>query len=532
MRTSFIHHKRKRGFFAAFLALLLAIFSLTACGSTSQQAGSGKEAGKGKKEIVIGDTTFNSSNEEADVDPHNAYSGWACIRYGIGETLVRYSDDMKVEPWLAVKWENTDDTSWKITLRDHVSFSDGRKMDAEAVKECLEHLISVHDRAPSDLKISSMEADGQILTIHTREANPALMNYLGDPYACIIDVKAGSSHGIVVGTGPYIATEIKADESLTLKKNTAYWDGQPKLDRIRIRTITDGNTLAAALQSGEIQAAYGMAYESYPEFQNDSYKIKQIATSRCFFAKMNFDTASVCSDPAVRKAIAMGIDKKGFVKNLLEGNGTVAQGVFPSGFSFGGDQVQAKNYDPKGAEKVLEAAGWLDTDKDGIREKDGKKLIVKWLTYPSRQELPILAEAAQASLAKIGIKVEINSTASQNEIVKDPSKWDVYAMANVQCPTGDPQYWFTVFARTGAPKNQGGYSNSDLDALIDQMSKTFDTDKRNELAIKMQEEVLNDDAFVFIAFLKMSMISQSKVRNYTPHACDYYQVTKDLELRP
>ena len=55
--------------------------------------------------MVIGDTTFNTSNEENNVNPHDSYSGWACIRYGIGETLVKYSDNMEIQPWLAKEWE-------------------------------------------------------------------------------------------------------------------------------------------------------------------------------------------------------------------------------------------------------------------------------------------------------------------------------------------------------------------------------------------------------------------------------------------
>lgn len=102
---------------------------------------------KGKKTLVIGDTTFNSSNEENNVNPHDSYSGWACIRYGIGETLVKYSDTMEIEPWLAKEWENVDERTWKITLQDNVKFSSGRDMDAEAVKECLEHLTENHERA-------------------------------------------------------------------------------------------------------------------------------------------------------------------------------------------------------------------------------------------------------------------------------------------------------------------------------------------------------------------------------------------------
>ena len=517
---------KSRKLWLMILSICLCLSMLAGCGD-NQSA----ENSLGKKTLVIGDTTFNSSNEEFDVNPHNSYSGWACIRYGVGETLVKYSDDMQIQPWLAVKWENVDELTWKITLRDNVYFSSGRLMDAEAVKECLEHLLKVHDRAQRDTKIVSIEAEGQVLTIKTSEPKPALLNYLGDPYGCIIDVNAGFENGIVAGTGPYIAVDLKKDESLVLKKNENYWDGMPNIDELTIRTISDGNTLANALKSGEVQAAYGMAYESYPMFQNDKYQFSQISTSRCFFGKMNFNANSVCADPAVRKAIAMGIDKEGFVKTLLDGNGYPANGVFPADFAFGGDKVKTEKYNPEEAKKILEQAGWIDTDGDGIREKNGKKLTVKWLTYPSRQELPLLAESAQATLKEIGINVDVNCTADQNEIIKNPANWDVYFMANVQCPTGDPEYWFTVFATSTATKNQGKYSNPALDSLAEQMSKTFDVNERATLAIKMQQTVLDDNAFVFCSFLKMSMISQKNVLNYTSHACDYYQVTKDLDIK-
>ena len=507
---------------ALALGAVLSAGVLTGCGTDTASK-------TGEKALTIGDTTFNSSNEEPDVNPHNSYAGWACIRYGIGETLIKYSDNMEIQPWLAVKWENVDELTWKFTLRDGVKFSSGRVLDAAAVKQCFEHLIANNKRAAQDLKIASIEVNGQELIIKTKEPKPALLNYLGDPYGCIIDVDAGFEKGIVAGTGPYIATDIKTDDHLVLKKNENYWGGTPKLDKITIRTITDGNTLANALQSGEVQAAYGMA-ESYPLFRNDKYNISQISTSRCFFGKMNFDPDSVCSDPAVRQAISMGIDKENFVAKLLDGNGFPANGVFPAGPAFGGDKVKAEKFDPEGAKKVLEAAGWVDTDGDGIREKNGKKLVLKWLTYPSRQELPLLAESAQATLKDIGMQVEVNCTADNNQAVKDVKGWDIYAMANVQAPTGDPEYWFTVFAAGNATKNQGKYQSAKLDALEAQLSREFDPAKRAQLALQMQQVVLDDHAFVFCSFLKMSMISKANVKNYTSHACDYYQVTADLDV--
>ncbi len=529
---------------AILLTAALSIGLFTGCGGGNANSGAttndtqeaeseatASTESTGPKTMTIGDTTFNSENWEETVDPHTTYNGWACIRYGIGETLIHYSDSMEIEPWLAKEWENVDDTTWKITLQDGVKFHSGRDMDAEAVKQCFEHLIEVHDRAPGDLMIDSMEADGQVLTIKTTEPRPALLNYLGDPYGCIIDVDASDfEKGIACGTGPYVVKDMVTDDHLTLTKNENYWNGTPKLDELTIRTISDGDTLAMALQSGEIDAAYGMAYGSYPLFQNDEYQFSSIATSRAFFAWMNYESP-IIKDDAVRKAVAMGIDKEGFVQTLLEGHGYPGNGAFPEGLGgFGGEKVTTESYDPEGAKKVLEDAGWKDSDGDGIREKDGTKLTIRWLTYPSRQELPLLAESAQATLKDIGIEVDINNTANRREFLDDPTTWDIYASAQVNAPTGDPEYFFTVGCLDESASNFGHYHSDKLEEQEKQMAGEFDPAKRAELAVQMQQTILDDNAYVFCSFLEMNQISKKSVTGYTAHACDYYQVTVDLDI--
>ena len=494
-------------------------------------ASQGESEPAAKKTMVIGDTTFNSENWEETVDPHRTYNGWACIRYGIGETLVHYTDSMELEPWLAKSWENDGNLTWTITLQDNVTFSSGREMDAEAVKQCFEHLLENHDRAPGDTKIADMQADGQVLTITTSEPNPALMNDLGDPYGCIIDVDASDfDAGIVAGTGPSVVADMVTDDHLTLTKNENYWNGTPKIDELTIRTLSNGDTLSAALQAGDIDAAYGMAYEAYPNFENGNYQFSSIQTSRAFFASMNM-TSPIIQDAAVRKAIAMGIDKQGFVSALLDSHGVPGNGAFPDGFAtFGGENVTTETYDPEGAKAVLESAGWIDSDGDGIREKDGVKLTIRWLTYPSRQELPLLAESAQATLKDIGIDVDINCTANRREFLADMTSWDIYASAMVTAPSGDPQYFFTSCCVPGMSYNFGAYENTDVNAMIDELATEFDTEKRGELAVNLQQTILDDNAYVFCSFLQMNMISKSTVTGYTAHACDYYQVTADLDI--
>ncbi|MCC8125959.1 MAG: ABC transporter substrate-binding protein [Clostridiales bacterium] len=513
------------------LVLCMGFGSLSGCsGNVGGAESAGNEAAEAEasKTFIFGDTTFNPENEEPDVNPHRAYSGWACIRYGIGETLFHYSDSMEMEPWLAVGYENPDERTWVITLRDGVTFSSGRKMDGEAVKECLEHLIETHDRARGDLSIESIEADGQVITITTSEPKPAFLNYLSDPYGCIIDMQAGiTDDGIVAGTGPYIAISLVSGERLELVKNEDYWDGTPGYDSITVRTISDGDTLTLALQSGEIDGAYGLPYASYAIFQNEDYHISSCATSRAFFLEMNAKSA-VIADDAVRQAIAMGIDKDGFVNTLLQGNGYAAVGIYPDSFSFGGDAVKAEKYDPDGAKAILDAAGWLDRDGDGYREKDGTKLSIRWLTYPSRQELPLLAESAQATLKEIGIEVAINSTADHNSLRVDPAAWDVYVSAMVTAPTGDPEYFFTTHCLDSSSANNGSYHSDELESLAAEMAATFDVSQRAELAVQMQQVILDDHAFVFCSHLKMSMVSRASASGLTAHPCDFYEITADL----
>lgn len=484
----------------------------------------------GEKSFVYGTTGYSEEMGDAGLNPHDNYSGWSAIRYGVGETLFKYNDNMEVEPWLATDYEFVDDLTVKITLRDGVRFTSGRAMDAQAVKECLEDLISVHDRAPYDLKIDHIEADGQILTIYTTEPCPAIINYLGDPYGAIIDMEYGvqgeGGSANIAGTGPYIATNVTPTQ-IDLIKNEDYWGGDVKVDKITVKSFADGSALTAALQTGDIQGTYGLQYDNYALFdQNPEYAIHSCATSRCFFGQFNMDS-ELMQDQNIRKAVEMGIDKEGFCSVIMDGRGIPAKGAFPSSFSYGNDAVNTVSYDPKEAKKLLEESGWKDTDGDGYADKDGQKLTINWLTYPTRLEQPKLAEYAQATLKEIGIDLQVNNT-SDHRTYAENGDFDVYVSSITTAPTGDPEYFFTSTV-TGA-KNYGNYQNEEVTKLTDQLHQTFDKEKRGELAVQLQQQILDDDAFFFVSHLNMGIVTKANVTGLEAHPCDYYEITADLDI--
>ena len=424
----------------------------------------------GEKTFVYGTTGYSEEMGDAGLNPHDNYSGWSALRYGVGETLFKYNDNMEVEPWLATDYEFVDDTTVKITLRDDVKFSSGRDMDAEAVKECLEDLIAAHDRAPYDLKIDHIDADGLTLTIYTTEPCPAIINYLGDPYGAIIDMDYGiqgeGGSANVAGTGPYIAENVTPTQ-IDLVKNENYWGGEVKVDKVTVKSFADGSALTAALQTGDIQGTYGLQYDNYPLFENNSdYTINSCATSRCFFGQFNMDS-EIMQDQNVRKAVEMGIDK------------------------------------------------------------DGQKLSINWLTYPTRLEQPKLAEYAQATLKDIGIDVQVNNTPDHRTFAEN-GDFDVYVSSVTTAPTGDPEYFFTSTV-TGS-KNYGNYQNEEVTKLTDQLHQTFDKDERGKLAIELQQDILDDDAYFFVSHLNMGIVTKSNVKGMATHPCDYYEITAELDV--
>ena len=507
--------------------------AMAACLSVAVFAGcGGKEASKDT--LRVGVTNFADSLEPTE----NAF-GWVVMRYGMGETLTKFDEKMNIQPWLAEKWTISDDKlTWTFKIRDGVKFSNGNPLTAEAVKASIERAFAKNTRAATFFKYTEIKAEGQNLIITTDKPAPSMPGYLADPLFLIVDVSAEKDRDFAkqgpICTGPYVC-ESFVKEKAVMKKNPNYWDGEVPFETVEIPSIDDPNTRAMALQSGEVDMAVNIAPGDVGLFNDTGkYHVDKIASLRTVLARIN--EKGILGDPKVRAAFISMCDRKSYNEVILKGTFIEGKAPVPPSLDYGFDQLSDPNhYDIERAKKLLDEAGWKDTDGDGIRDKDGKPLSADFIVYNSRAELPIYAEAVQADGKKIGFDIKVK-TVDYNLLDKIGinGEYDLLISNIITANTGDPEIYLNWYWRTNKDgdnqQNGSGYSNPEYDAKCAALAVEFDPAKRRQLMIEMQQILLNDAAALFLGYPETNIISSTKITGATMYPSDYYWITN--KIRP
>jgi peptide/nickel transport system substrate-binding protein len=309
-----------------------------------------------------------------------------------------------------------------------------------------------------------------------------------------------------------------------------YWGGKALINQATFKYIKDDNTRSMALQSGELDVANNVSINNLSLFEDKSkYAISKAASLRIVMSYFNFNNEFL-KDPAVRKAIALGVDRESYASTLLKGSAAPAIGPFPGSLPFGNKNLTGYKYNPEEAIKILNAAGYTDTDGDKILEKNGKKLSLNIAVFPTRAEIPVIGEAMQAQLKEIGIDANIKSYESVNPILKS-GDFDL-SLYNVNtATTGDPQSFLEIYFRTGGTSNFGKYSNKNVDALIDQYKNEYDTEKRYETATKIQQILLDENASLFLVTPMSNMVSKNTVSGMEAYPIDFYMLDNKVDIK-
>ena len=321
-----------------------------------------------RADLVLGATTGFFGAESLDV-AYN-WDGWIMSIYGISVNLYRLDENIEPQPWIAESVETPDENTWVFTIRDGVTFSNGKTVDAKSVKACFERTYVKNEISDSTLKIKSMEADGMKFTIVTPEPNPTLLNDLCDPLLGIYDATEEPDEELGVScTGPYVATSFTAMTDVKMRANENYWGGAPKADTEELKIIDDQDALDMALANGEIDLIAQETANGASKFTDTSkYTTDTVTTTRANFLSFNLKTEGL-DDLAVRQAINYCIDREGYADVVYQGFATPCYGIYPDNLAFGGTDglnLTVDSYDADKAKEILADAGYQDTDGDGI----------------------------------------------------------------------------------------------------------------------------------------------------------------------
>ena len=343
----------------------LCIVTAAGCGGGDKNAG--------KKEILkVGVTGLADTLEPADYA-----AGQTLIRWGQGETLAKFDKTMHAVPWLAERWQVADDKlTWTFTIRDRAKFSNGNKVTAEAVRSSLERTLAKSAEAKRWARIESMKAEGQTLTIRTKQPLPHLPGVLCDPRFTVIDTSVKDrdipQRGPVC-TGPYTVTSFAGDKAV-LEANPHYWDGPVPFKGVELPVLADPHTRAMALKKGQVDAALDIASGDLTLFQDaNTFRVSETESVSSVLSLLNVKPGKPLADKRIRDALIFCLDRPAYCKTLLKGTFVPGGPVLAPGLGYGYDalmQSYGSRQDVGKSKKLLAEAGWKDTNRDGFVDKD------------------------------------------------------------------------------------------------------------------------------------------------------------------
>ncbi|MEK4495465.1 ABC transporter substrate-binding protein [Ureibacillus sp. FSL W8-0352] len=467
---------------------------------------------------------------DANIDPIEGWNGWTLSRLGIGETLVRFNENMELIPVVAESWEQVDERTIVFQIRDGVKFHNGTPVDAEDVKKSIERALEISNRDDVKFPVESIVADGLTLTIKTEKPFATLLNNLADPVFTIIDTEADSEsikyHPIA--TGPFKVIDFQPDVGLTLHKHEDHWSGEIGVDVVNVKYIQDATTRAMALQSGEIDFATQIEGKDLTLFENNGeYNVQKGPNLRIFLLRINMEKPYMQS-LEFRQALSYAIDKETYATKIV--NGIPAKGPFNELLSFGHKGEDAYPYNPEKAKELLEQAGFIDTNGDGIREIDGNNIVLKFVSRTNHgSDAKDIGTAMQSQLKEVGIGLEVIQVENYEDMAKS-GDFDLLWERWTSAPTADPQYFFEASFTTGSAGNYGNYSNNELDQIIKQLDNTLDKNERDRLGKEGAKILMDDVASLFLYYQEGTVVTRKNVEGVYRYISELYYIDERIKV--
>jgi len=451
---------------------------------------------------VNGQTLRIGLAEDPDVlDPTRARTFVGRIVFaGLCDKLFDLDEKLNIVPQLATSYQwSSDNKSLVVKLRQGVTFHDGEKMDAAAVRYNLErhkNMKGSNRRGELAVMTSVDVVDAATVRINLAAPFAPLLAVLTDRSGMMVSPKAAEALGEKFATrpvcsGPFKFVERVAQDRIVLERFPNYWNkGQIHFERIVYQPIVDATVRLANLRSGQLDFIERVAASDIPNIQNDNrFKVAKIVEIGYQGITINVGKSDMAQknplgkDPRVREALELSLDRDAIVKVVMEGEAQPGnQWVAPTNQYYGKSAPLSKR-NVERAKQLLKEAG-VPTPS----------FTLMTATTSDAQKI---AQVVQAMAKDAGFDVKIQSTEFATSLnLADKGQFEAYVLAWSGRPDPDGNL-HTMLACKG-PTNYAGYCKDDVEALINESRTSLDPARRAAAYDKIAQQVAKDRPIIYL----------------------------------
>jgi peptide/nickel transport system substrate-binding protein len=479
----------------------------------------------GKPAAAGGSITFVLENDVIDFDPMRSRAFVdRNAHYQIYDSLVTVDPKGKIIPALAEKWDTSQDgKTVTFTLRKGVKYHDGTAFDADSVKWNLDRYRNTQGSARTGelAPVDSVDAvDPATVRVNLKTPFAPFLSLLVDRAGMMVSRAVVEAQGddftrkaFKAGTGPFVLTEAVKDDHMTLEKNPDWWGTDqagnklPLLDKITIKPITNTDVRLTNVRTGDAQISNNIGTKDVATVKNDSTLVYQEVPGLAFNSLIpNMKEGYLFNDARYVKAVSMAIDRQEILQKAYFGIGTVGYGtIAPPHFAYDPNFKPFEKPDADGAKQLIQQVGKGPLSFEFlVQSGDPVTLQIAQLIQAQLRKADIDAQITQLEFAQI-LQVQNDHTFKGMTLIGWSGRID---------PDGNT--YDHVY--TGRPNNDSGYSNPDVDRLLDQERSTNDEGQRKDAFRKAEQiYVVDNPARVWFRFAVAQLLTTKQLQGLEPY---------------
>ncbi|MFD1337123.1 glutathione ABC transporter substrate-binding protein [Oceanobacillus iheyensis] len=453
------------------ICLFVVMMITAACGNESS-------SGKEENTDVPQEITYASTSDAAGLSPIDTNDSVSSnVTYQVYETLfVQNPETMEIEPLLAESYENPDDNTWVIQLKEGITFHDGTPFNAEAVKYTFEQLKDPDRAAPRAsllAPVSSIEVEDEYtVVLHTDEPYGPMLAALSHTNAAIVSPEADQGQDInkePVGTGPFVFEEWVEGDHITLTRNEDYWRDPATLEKVTFKVVPEFSTAISMLETGEVQFIDAISSDHINRVESiQDVEVQKTEGTRVSYLGFNMEKEPF-NELAFREAVAYGVDQEAYVSQLND-LGIYNESIIGPNV-FGYEEAAKDNgfvYDQEKAKQIIEDNGYA-----------GQQIT---LLAANRDNYMKMAEIVQSQLTDIGLNVSIETMewASFLEIVRKGEYEMTFLGWSNSTADGSELLYPNLHSDNIGSSNYARYENDEFDQLVEESRATVDQELRKQ----------------------------------------------------